>query len=160
MVYKSTCAASDRAYIGQTARHLLVRIQEHEAENTTMSTHFKGCTGVVTLDDAETLDFTTNNKLLITMEALYIRCRKSELNTKDELQSNPLVCPLADRRHPNPHDIHFHLTARSCFYFIRFVKIFHSMALLFVLQTLCNLDTEDDRKASRKYIVFHIHHHI
>ena len=53
VVYKSTCAASDRAYIGQTAGHLLVRIQEHEAENTTMSTHFKGCTGVVTLDDAD-----------------------------------------------------------------------------------------------------------
>ena len=50
VVNKTTCPACHRSYIGQTVCHLSVRITENGAENTPVSTYFKGCNGVVTID--------------------------------------------------------------------------------------------------------------
>ena len=90
VVYKVSCPGCCRAYIGQTTRHLSVRINEHSFKGTPVQTHFKGCSSKPSMDDVEVLDSANDLKMLLTLEALYIRRQKPELNTKEEFRSRTL----------------------------------------------------------------------
>ena len=90
IVYKLTCPSCSGIYIGQTVRHLFVRVKEHGQKGTPIGDHFKACGRTVDLNNAEILDIANNLKLLLTFESLYIRQQRPCINTRDEFCSRAL----------------------------------------------------------------------
>ena len=85
-----TCPKCHWTYIGQTIRHISLRAKEHAAKATPVHTHFGEYDSAVSIEDSEILDGARNEKLLLTLEARYIRQQKPLLNTKEEFRSRSL----------------------------------------------------------------------
>lgn len=95
LVYKITCSRCQSCYVGQTTRHLLVRVREHKRSGTPVESHFCACNTDVTMDDVNII--ATSNKSvykLMTLEALFIRSIKPSINTKDEYKSRTLTIKI------------------------------------------------------------------
>ena len=86
VVYKITCPCCGTCYVGQTRRHLLNRFREHKNRLGAVSSHFKDCLiSKPSLANVKILaSFSRELEHLLTLEALYIRQYKPELNTKNE----------------------------------------------------------------------------
>ena len=85
VVYKIACPGCKACYVGQTSRHLIAQSSEHKYKrNQPVRAHFNTCTGdAPTVDDVKILASKSRGlDYLVTLEALYIRKIKSELNTK------------------------------------------------------------------------------
>ena len=106
VVYKITCPKCHKTYIGQTIRHISVRAKEHAAKGTPVHSHFSECDSAVSIEGFEILDGARNQKLLLTLEALYIRQQKPSLNTEDEFRSWSLSYVFWDQEPPASHDSH------------------------------------------------------
>ena len=94
VVYKITCPGCDTCYVGQTRRHLLTRLREHNYKKTkAVYKHFRDCVGSeVTLNDVKILAQTSRNlDFLLSLEALFIRKYGPALNVKDEYRSRELT---------------------------------------------------------------------
>ena len=95
VVYKISCPRCNSCYVGQTSRHLLNRIREHNRKSSPVGNHFVQCNVSLTMEYVSILA-TSLGSLghLMTLEALWINSIKPEINTKDEYRSRALVIRL------------------------------------------------------------------
>ena len=89
VVYKITCPQCQLCYVGQTARHLVTRYKEHVSPRGLLRKHFDECNVDPSFDAVSVLGKASNEKLL-TLEALFIKEIKPQLNTRDEFRSREL----------------------------------------------------------------------
>ena len=95
IVYELQCPRCSACYVGQTGRHLQVRLKEHLLRPGPMSTHLHQCSTTITEEDVRILHTTTRDeRYLLTLEALHIWERKPSINTKDEYRSRQLMIKL------------------------------------------------------------------
>ena len=94
VVYKITCPGCHACHVGQTSQHMITRFKEHSKQkNKPVRKHFDICIGAK-LQTSDVRKLASSNRgmeHLLTLEALYIREIKTELNTKDESRSRELT---------------------------------------------------------------------
>ena len=90
LVYEISCSACCGTYVGQTIRHLDVRIREHKNKSTPVGQHFSNCGLNLSLEDVRILATEQHPKTLLALEAVLIRRKKPNLNTRDEFRSHTL----------------------------------------------------------------------
>ena len=94
VVYKINCPRCSSCYVGQTSRHLQTRVKEH-LTNGPVKQHLSECGTKSTEEDITILGATSKGEItLLTLEALWIKEVKPELNTKDEYRSRTLTIKL------------------------------------------------------------------
>ena len=94
VVYKIECPRCNSCYVGQTSRHLQTRFKEHVGKGPVQQ-HFRDCDSVLSEECVSVLGATSKGEVtLLTLEALWIREVKPELNTKDEFRSRQLTIKL------------------------------------------------------------------
>ena len=77
VVYKISCPCCKACYVGQTIRHTLQRIKEHQRPSAPVGRHLESCNAKITMDDVTILAKTNKSEdYLMTLEALWI----NELN--------------------------------------------------------------------------------
>ena len=92
LVYQLTCPGCDARYVGETCRHMLTRFKEHTQKVGPMKKHLQECRATLTEDHVEILQMTSRGEdFLLTLEALHIRERKPQINTKDEYRHRELT---------------------------------------------------------------------
>ena len=95
VVYNLSCPRCSARYVGQTDRHMTTRLYEHIHKAGPLKTHLQKCGTTLTGDNVEILHSTSRGEsYLLTLEALYIRELKPDLNTKDEYRRRELVIKL------------------------------------------------------------------
>ena len=95
VVYKITCSSCKACYVGQTSRHLQTRIREHSNTIGPVKKHLENCKQQLKKDDIEIIKSTSRGEtLLLTLEALWIRELKPQINTKDEYRSRALTIKI------------------------------------------------------------------
>ena len=92
VIYEYACSRCNATYAGKTMRHLKIRVKEHaRKEKEPVKKHYNVCKETITLDNFKILYKThRDNNYLMTIEALFIRERKPNLNTKDEFRDRKL----------------------------------------------------------------------
>ena len=93
IVYKFTCPRCESCYVGATSRHLTTRFKEHiSRKKGAVFKHLESC-GVEGIEsDMNILCATQKGEThLFTLEALWIREVKPEINVKDEYRSRELT---------------------------------------------------------------------
>ena len=99
IVHEYMCSRCLSTYVSKTVRHLKVRVQEHRNKRQmSIRKHSENCNKEdITPDNFKILYKThRNNYYLMTLEALFIRERKPNLNTKDEFRDKDLRLNLFD----------------------------------------------------------------
>ena len=92
VVYKVECARCQAAYVGQTSRHLLTRIKEHQKAPSPVAKHMQECGSEFTLEDTTILAYTTRGESqLLTLEALCIQETTPKLNTQEDFRNRTLT---------------------------------------------------------------------
>ena len=94
VVYKLTCPRCDACYVGATTRHLQTRVKEHRSRRKqTVFKHLENCNVSVKEDiPVDILGQTIQGEVqLFTLEALWIRQLKPQINVRDEFKSRELV---------------------------------------------------------------------
>ena len=92
VVYNLTCPRCKSCYVGETCRHMRTRFKEHLQKAGPMKTHLARCNTTLTDEHVEILQTTSRGEgYLLTLEALHIRERKPEINTKDEYRRRELT---------------------------------------------------------------------
>ena len=90
VVYQIKCSRCDSCYVGQTTRHLITRLKEHQRSGPVRN-HLNECRASLEIDNVNILCSSSFEQRLMTLEALMIREIKPKLNTKDEYKSRALV---------------------------------------------------------------------
>ena len=92
VVYQIICPCCKACYVGQTNRHTLQRIKEHQRASSPVGRHLEACNTTITMDDVIILAQTNKSEdYLMTLEALFINDLKPTLNKKDEYKSRALT---------------------------------------------------------------------
>ena len=91
VVYNISCPRCKACYVGQTQRHLLTRIKEHQRTSSPVGRHMTRCHCEFTSDDVTILATSSLEGHLLTLEAILIRMNKPSINTKDEFRSRSLT---------------------------------------------------------------------
>ena len=93
VVYQISCPGCNSSYVGQTVRHLSRRFSEHLGSSGTLKKHLETCVEntIISVDNVKVLTKCYSDKKLLTLEALFIKQIKPELNTKDEFRSRVLT---------------------------------------------------------------------
>ena len=95
VVYKITCPRCNACYVGQTSRHLQTRIKEHRTISGPVKNHIASCASTLSDENIEILKSTSRGEAyLLTLEALWIKELKPEINTKDEYRSRTLTIKI------------------------------------------------------------------
>ena len=96
LVYKFTCPRCSACYVGATSRHLQVRFKEHISRKTkAVYKHLASCEVKGQENDMDILSITLKGEVhLFTLEALWIRHLKPEINVRDEWRSRELVIKI------------------------------------------------------------------
>ena len=90
LIKKIECSRCNSCYVSQTSLHLQTRFKEHLSSGPVQQ-HFKDCD----MDLISFLGTTSKGEItLLTLEALWIRDVKPQLNTKDEFRSRALTIKL------------------------------------------------------------------
>ena len=85
VVYKISCPRCPSCYVGQTSRHLITRMKEHNGKSKPVRRHFEACECEFTMDEVEIIKSSSKSMYhLMTLEALLIRSIKLNINTRDE----------------------------------------------------------------------------
>ena len=93
-LYKTECSRCNSSYVGQTSRHLQTRFKEHLSSGPVQQ-HFEDCDMDLSEEHISILGTTSKGEItLLTLEALWIRDVKPQLNTKDEFRSRALTIKL------------------------------------------------------------------
>ena len=93
VVYKFTCPRCEACYVGATSRHLTTRFKEHiSRKKGAVYKHLSNC-GIEGIEsDMSILCATQKGETdLFTLEALWIRQVRPEINVKDEYKSRELI---------------------------------------------------------------------
>ena len=91
VVYKSTCNGCSSVYVGQTSRHVNTRISAHQKKDSPVGQQLVECCGTTHNVKWETLDACRGVEKLMTMEAIYIKKLKPQLNTRDKYRGRELT---------------------------------------------------------------------
>ena len=92
VIYEVKCAVCNAAYVGQTGRHLITRIKEHQMPSAPVSQHMRKCGTAVSVEATTILASTTRSEAYrLTLEALFIEQLRPQINTKDEFRSRTLT---------------------------------------------------------------------
>ena len=92
IVYKISCPRCNSCYIGQTGWHLQTRLREHSSRKGPAKEHIAKCETAWSEDNVSILSATSQGEVhLLTLEALWIREIKPDINTKDEYRSRELT---------------------------------------------------------------------
>ena len=92
VIYEIKCAVCNAAYVGQTGRHLITRLKEHQMPSAPVSQHMRKCKTAVSVEATTILASTSRSEAYrLTLEALYIEERRPQINTKDEFRSRTLT---------------------------------------------------------------------
>ena len=95
VVYQITCPGCNASYVGQTSRHLTTRLNEHLTRKGPVKEHFLKCQSRADEQCVKILGSTYRGEsYLLTLEVLWIRDIKPEINTKDEFKSRELIIKL------------------------------------------------------------------
>jgi hypothetical protein len=96
VVYQIECARCNAAYVGQTRRHLITRLKEHEKHlSKPVAQHMRECNSTWNMETTKILASTSRGEeYLLTLEALFIEERKPTINTKEEYRSRTLTIKL------------------------------------------------------------------
>ena len=85
VVYKISCPRCPSCYVGQTSRHLITCMKEHNGKSKPVRRHFEACECEFTMDDVEIIKSSSKSMYhLMILEALLIRSIKPSINTRDE----------------------------------------------------------------------------
>ena len=97
VVYQLKCPRCSACYVGQTDRHFITRLKEHQSRKTQpVYRHFQHCRVKLCLENTEFLAATTRNvAYLETLEALWIEDLKPKINTKEEYKQRSLTIRLS-----------------------------------------------------------------
>ena len=91
VVYHITCPQCNFSYAGETDRHLITHFREHKSPHP-IKTHLQECQTDLTENNCRILHQTSKGvAFLETLEALYIKEIKPELNIKDEWRNYKLL---------------------------------------------------------------------
>ena len=94
VVYKICCSRCQSCYVGQTIRHLIIRLKERKRSGP-VGNHFKECDIELSIKNESILCFTSRSTFyLMALEALMINEHKPSLNTKDEYRNRVLVIKI------------------------------------------------------------------
>ena len=96
VVYRLECCGCKSIYVGQTVRHLTLRIEEHRKEDTPVGQHIRQC-GIESGKSEfnwKIIDHASSSIKLLTLEALHIRKERPAVNTRDEFRSRELTLRL------------------------------------------------------------------
>ena len=91
VVYKVTSNGCSSIYVGQTSQHFTTRISEHQKKDSLVGQRFFECCGTTHNVKWEILDACRGVEKLMTIEAIYIKKLKPELNTRDEYRGRELT---------------------------------------------------------------------
>ena len=93
VVYKLTCPRCNACYVGATTRHLQTRVKEHRSKKKqTIYKHLEKCNSVKDDIGIDILGVSRQGEVhLFTLEALWIRQLKPQINVRDEFKSRELV---------------------------------------------------------------------
>ena len=95
IVYKITCPRCTACYVGQSSRHLQIRIREHTKNPGPVKTHLRNCNTTITEEHIDILASTSRGEgYLLTLEALFIQELEPKINTKDEWRSRTLTIKI------------------------------------------------------------------
>ena len=95
LVYRITCPRCEACYVGETSRHLQVRITEHVQRVGPMKKHLAECRSTIQEENVDILQTSSRGEeYLLTLEALHIREQKPKINTKDEYKSRELTIKI------------------------------------------------------------------
>ena len=81
VVHKVICNGCISIYVGQTSRHVTARISGHQKKNSPVEKHLVECCGTAHDIEMMILDSCHGLKKLMTIEALFIKKLKPQLNT-------------------------------------------------------------------------------
>ena len=93
VVYEIRCSGCNARYVGQTVRHFCTRLKEHLKTTAPVGEHLTGCEGV-TRYETKTPTQAPDPITLYTMEALHIRRRQPQLNSREEYRQRTLTTRL------------------------------------------------------------------
>ena len=91
VVYKVPCNGCSSIYVGQTSRHVTTRFSEHQKQCSSVGQHLVECCGTTHNVKWEILDACRVVEKLMTIEAIYIKKLKPQLNTRDEYRGRELT---------------------------------------------------------------------
>ena len=81
--------------MGQSSRHLQIRIREHTKNPGPVKTHLRNCNTSITEEHIDILESTSRGEgYLLTLEALFIQELEPKINTKDEWCSRTLAIKI------------------------------------------------------------------
>ena len=97
VVYKLNCSRCEACYVGQTDRHFITRLKEHQQRrDQPVYKHFHQCGVKLEVGDTEFLAATTRGvTFLETLEALWIEELKPLINTREEYKQRHLTIRLS-----------------------------------------------------------------
>ena len=93
VVYQFNCSRCEACYVGATSRHLQTRFKEHiQRKNGVVYKHLARCGVKGHESDMDILCATQKGEVhLFTLEALFIRQVKPQINVRDEFRSRELI---------------------------------------------------------------------
>ena len=83
VVYIVTCNGCSSINIGQTSRHVTTRISEHQKKVSPVGQHLVECFGTTHNVKWGSLDACCGVEKLMTIDAIYIKKLKPQINTRD-----------------------------------------------------------------------------
>ncbi len=92
VVYQFKCSRCTSTHVGKTWKHLFIRVREHRnKKKQVVRKHADECNTKVLMDNFIILAKNNrNNEFLETLEALFIRELKPDLNTKEGFRNKEL----------------------------------------------------------------------
>ena len=91
VVNKVTCNGRSSIYVGQTSRHVTTRISEHQKKDSPVGQQLVESCGTTHNVQWEILEACRGVEKLMTIEAIYIKKLKPQLNTPDEYRRRELT---------------------------------------------------------------------
>ena len=90
VVYKVTCNGCNSIYVGQNSQHITTRFSEHQKKDSPVGQHFVEYCGTTHNVKWENLDSCREVEKLMTIEAIYIKKLRPQINTRDEYRGREL----------------------------------------------------------------------
>ena len=91
VVYKVTCNGCSSIYVGRTSRHVTTRISGHQKKDSPVGQHLVECCGTTHNVKWQILDACRGVEKRMTIEAIYIKKLKPQLNTLVEYRGRELT---------------------------------------------------------------------
>ena len=91
VIYEITCSGCNFAYVGETARHMTLRMTDHQKNLSPVGQHVNEKCGTSRAFNGCIIDQCFVPHILMTLEAQQRAKKKSMLNTRDEYRSQELT---------------------------------------------------------------------